>query len=144
MWRSCSGSSTFDQSGRCSGLHSSSTRDGKLAAASTGIAPSPSSPISPAGVAAACTVKLWPSRRMTKLESQASSRTAVVTMASNTGCTSVGELLMTRSISAVAVWRLSASFVSLNSRAFWIAITAWSAKDLISRASSSLNGCRSK
>ena len=48
--------------------------------------------------------------------------------ASNTGCTSVGELLMTRRISAVAVCRSSASCVSLNSRTFSIAITAWSAK----------------
>ena len=31
-------------------------------------------------------------------------------------------------IAAVAVWRSSASCVSLNSRTFWIAITAWSAK----------------
>ena len=45
-------------------------------------------------------------------------------MASNTGCVSVTEPLMTRRISAVAVCRSSASLVSLNSRAFWIAITA--------------------
>ena len=50
-------------------------------------------------------------------------------MASNTGCTSVGELLMTRRMSALAVWWASASCVSLNRRAFSIAITAWSAKD---------------
>ena len=49
-------------------------------------------------------------------------------MASNTGCTSVSELLMTFRISAVAVCCSSASFVSLNSRTFSIAITAWSAK----------------
>ena len=51
----------------------------------------------------------------------------------NTGCTSVGESLITRSTSAVAVWRSSACCVSLNSRAFWIAITAWSAKVLMQR-----------
>ena len=49
-------------------------------------------------------------------------------MASNTGCTSEGELAMTFKISAVAVWRSSASWVSLNRRMFSIAITAWSAK----------------
>ena len=42
--------------------------------------------------------------------------------------TSVGELLMTFRISAVAVCRSSASLVSLNRRTFSIAITAWSAK----------------
>jgi hypothetical protein len=39
-----------------------------------------------------------------------------------------GELAMTFRISAVAVCRSSASLVSLNSRTFSIAITAWSAK----------------
>ena len=43
-------------------------------------------------------------------------------MASNTGCTSEGELAMTFRMSAVAVCRSSASFVSLNRRAFSIAI----------------------
>ena len=38
---------------------------------------------------------------------------------------------MTRSISAVAVCLSSASLVSLNRRAFWTAMTAWSAKDSI-------------
>ena len=59
-------------------------------------------------------------------------------MASNTGCTSVGEPLMTCRISAVAVCCSSASFVSLNSRAFWIAITAWSAKVCSSASSLSV------
>src|SRR5205085_2523594 len=49
---------------------------------------------------------------------------------SRTGPTSVGELLTTRRISLVAVCCSSASFVSLKSRAFSIAITAWSAKAL--------------
>ena len=35
---------------------------------------------------------------------------------------------MVFSTSAVAVWRSSASFVSLKSRVFSIAMTAWSAK----------------
>jgi hypothetical protein len=47
-------------------------------------------------------------------------------IASNTGCTSVGELLITLRTSAVAVCLSSASFVSLNRRTFSIAITAWS------------------
>ena len=46
---------------------------------------------------------------------------------------SATELLMTCSTSAVAVCCSSASLVSLNSRAFWIAITAWSAKVCSSR-----------
>ena len=62
------------------------------------------------------------------------------TIASNTGCTSVGELLMTFRISAVAVCRSSASLVSLNRRTFSIAITAWSAKVLSSAICLSLNG----
>ena len=49
-------------------------------------------------------------------------------MASNTGALSETELLITPSTSAEAFCCSSASCVSLNSRAFWIAITAWSAK----------------
>ncbi len=55
------------------------------------------------------------------------SRLALAAMASNTGCTSEGEAAITFKMSAVAVCRSSASPVSLNSRAFSIAITAWSA-----------------
>ena len=65
--------------------------------------------------------------------SQPINRTAAPTIASNTGCTSVGDSLMTLRISAVAVCRSSASLVSLNRRTFSIAITAWSAK-VLSRA----------
>ena len=53
---------------------------------------------------------------------------AAVEDLSNTGCVSASELLITCSTSAVAVCCSSASLVSLNRRAFWIAITAWSAK----------------
>ena len=56
------------------------------------------------------------------------SRLALLAIASNTGCTSDGELAITFRISAVAVCRSSASCVSLNSRAFSMAMTAWSAK----------------
>jgi hypothetical protein len=49
-------------------------------------------------------------------------------MASNTGCTSVGEPEITRRMSAVAVCCSSASFVSLNRRTFSMAMTAWAAK----------------
>ena len=55
-------------------------------------------------------------------------RAAFSTTASRTGWRSVGELEITRRISAVAVCCSSASFVSLNRRTFSIAITAWSAK----------------
>src|ERR1700730_15059331 len=62
------------------------------------------------------------------------SLTALSAIVSNTGCTSVGEIEITRRISAVAV-RYSRDSVSSrvrccsasNSRAFSIAITAWSA-----------------
>ena len=40
----------------------------------------------------------------------------------------VGDWLMTRRMSALAVWRASASSVSLNRRTFSVAITAWPAK----------------
>jgi hypothetical protein len=63
-----------------------------------------------------------------------------VAIVSKTGWTSVGELAMTFRISAVAVCRSSASFVSLKSRTFSIAITAWSAKVLTSSICLSLNG----
>ena len=56
-------------------------------------------------------------------------------MDSNTGCTSVGELLMTRRMLALAVWWASASCVWLNSRTFSIAIAAWSAKVVMSSIS---------
>ena len=72
----------------------------------------------------------------------ANSRWQLATIASNTGCVSVTEPLMTRRISAVAVCRSSASLVSLNSRAFWIAITAWSANVLSSASSLSREGLR--
>ena len=103
-------------------------RDGKLAAGSTGISrrrPAPASgrpawPWPSASRCRRCTI-------CTMARSQPRCLTAVATMASNTGCTSVGELLMTRRMSALAVWCASASCVSLNSRTFSIAITAWSA-----------------
>ena len=55
-------------------------------------------------------------------------RMARAAIVSNTGCTSVGDRLMTPRISLVAVCCSKASFVSLNSRTFSIAMTAWSAK----------------
>jgi len=57
---------------------------------------------------------------------------ALCAIASNTGCTSDGELAITFWMSAVAVCRSSASRVSLNSRVFSMAIDAWSAKVCIS------------
>ena len=67
-------------------------------------------------------------REAPRSRSHRDSRFALSAMASNTGCTSDGELAITFRMSAVAVCRSSASWVSLNSRAFSIAITAWSAK----------------
>jgi len=52
-------------------------------------------------------------------------RAARSATASMTGCTSAGELEMTRSTSLMAVCCSRASFVSLNSRAFSMAMTAW-------------------
>ena len=63
----------------------------------------------------------------TVVDSALTSRFDRSAIASNTGCTSDGELAMTFRISAVAVCRSSASRVSLNSRTFSMAITAWSA-----------------
>ena len=67
---------------------------------------------------------------------------ALTTMISKTGWTSVGELLITRRISLVAVCCSSASVrsaflacSSLSSRAFSMAITAWSANVLSSAIS---------
>ena len=56
------------------------------------------------------------------------SRIAFSSIASNTGARLPGELLMTCSTSAVAVCCSSASRVSVKSRAFSIAMTAWVAK----------------
>jgi len=100
-------------------------RDGKLAPGSIGKCEGPRSGSGPSGPAAAAGEKVAPSQRNTNAMSQRISRTAVWTMASNTGCTSVGDWLITRRISDVAVCRSSASLVSLKSRAFSIAITAW-------------------
>ena len=81
---------------------------------------------SPSGVvevkATMCSASSW--MRATIVEYPPSSRLELRAMASNTGCTSSGELAMTFRISAVAVCRSSERWVSLNSRAFWIAITA--------------------
>ena len=45
-------------------------------------------------------------------------------ISSKTGVVSVGDSLITRRMSVLAVWRASAAWVSRNNRAFWIAITA--------------------
>ena len=55
-------------------------------------------------------------------------RTALSSIASNTGCTSPGEAEIAASTSAIAVRRSSDSRSSVSSRAFSIAITAWAAK----------------
>jgi len=103
------------------------TRDGKFSRGSIG-SPEGSPSSGPSGVAAATAENVLPSRRMTNEESHFSSLTALATIASNTGLTSPSEALISRRISALAVCTASASLVSRNRRAFWMAITAWSAK----------------
>ncbi len=80
--------------------------------------------------------------RNTVVDSASTSRFDRAAIASNTGCTSEGELAMTFRMSAVAVCRSSASLVSLNRRAFSMAITAWSAKICSSASSSAVKGAR--
>jgi hypothetical protein len=67
-------------------------------------------------------------------------RIAFSRIASNTGARSPGELLMTRNTSAVAVCCSSASRVSVNNRAFSIAMTACAAKFCSSAICLSVNG----
>src|SRR4030095_14820052 len=69
-----------------------------------------------------------PATRNTIASKAPHTRPACSTIVSSTGWMSVGELEIARKISAVAICRSNASFVSLNSRTFSIAITAWSAK----------------
>src|SRR5206468_4264847 len=59
-------------------------------------------------------------KRKTVLEKPPSRRLALVAMASNTGCTSDGELAITFRMSAVAVWRSSAA----RRRLFSLAVPA--------------------
>ncbi len=87
-----------------------------------------------------------PSRRVTRPTSAPHSLTALSAMMSKTGWRSVGELLMTRRISLVAVCCSSDSLRSwlrasnsVNRRTFSMAITAWSAKVLSSSTSLSEN-----
>ncbi len=86
-------------------------------------------------LSSASMLTISPSYMKTPAESDPHRARAFFTMVSNTGWTSVGELLMTRRISPVAV---CCSRVSVNARlrrssspnrlTFSIAITAWSAK----------------
>ena len=62
----------------------------------------------------------------------------LATIASNTGRASLMEPLIADRMRAVAVWRSSDSFVSLNRRTFSMAITAWSRKDSASAIALSL------
>src|SRR5262249_51534013 len=64
------------------------------------------------------------SSRDTPVPGAAHRLSAFAVMASNTGCTFVGEEEMTLRMSAVAVCCSNASFVSLNNRTFSIAMTA--------------------
>ena len=82
-----------------------------------------------------------PSGARSRIARVAQSRGAFATT-SITGWTSVGELEITRRISLVAVCCSSASFVSLKSRTFSMAITAWAAKVWSSAICFSENGGR--
>ena len=81
-----------------------------------------------------------PCSRVVMPISAAHSARARSAMAWNTGCTSVGDSLITRSTSDVAVWRSSASCVSFINRALRIAICACAAKPCTSAICLSLNG----
>ena len=76
----------------------------------------------------AATTNSSPSRRVIIASIAPQKRTAALATASSTGCTSVGDCEMTCRISALAVCCSSDSRNSVNSRTFWMAITAWSAK----------------
>ena len=99
-----------DQSGMCSIVLSTMTRDGKLAPGSTGMrggSTARSTASAEAWPSATVRVGVAVARAAPPVKSQAEQAHArCSTMASNTGCTSVGELLITRRMSAVAVWWL--------------------------------------
>ena len=67
-------------------------------------------------------------------------RVAFSSMAWNTGSSSPGDELMTRSTSAVAVCCSSDCRNSLSSRVFSMAMTAWAAKFCTSSTCLSVNG----
>jgi len=77
-------------------------------------------------------------KKLPKAESHR--RIAFSSIASNTGARSPGEELMTCNTSAVAICCSKASRVSVNSRAFSIAMTAWAAKFCSSAICLSVNG----
>jgi hypothetical protein len=110
---------------RAEGARSGSNAIGYIA-----FAPSGSKPGNREAIAFQCSLPSF--RVVIVAEHGSNSFAALFTMASNTGCTSDGELAITFRMSAVAVCLSSVSFVSLNSRAFSIAITAWSANALTS------------
>ena len=78
--------------------------------------------------------------RITPCSALSNSRAQPSRILSNTGAVSATERLMTCSTSAVTVWRSSVSRVSLNSRVFSMATTAWSARVPSSATSSSRKG----
>jgi len=141
---SCGGSTTAFQSGTCSICLPRIACDGKLACASSGVR-SAEGPVNGWPCRATdITLNPLPSRACRKAADTLKSRNAVPTIAWNTGWMSFGDSLITRRIPAVAVCCSSASCVSLNSRAFWIAITAWSAKVCSSASSLSVNAPRDR
>ena len=81
-----------------------------------GVLDSRSNPASPSGVVGVKPTRCIASSRIrqTAVECPPRSRFELAAIASNTGCTSSGDAAMTLRISAVAVWRSSASLVSLK------------------------------
>ena len=101
--------------------------------------------------ATATGVTVLPSANTIMIAAFGNSVSPLCTMASNTGCVSVGEQEMTLRISAVAVCSCSDSvssrvraWTSSNSRTFSIAITAWSEKVSSNSICFRLNGLRSR
>ncbi len=85
-------------------------------------------------------LKVSPSTRYRRASGASHSCAARCVTVSRTGITSVGLLLITRRISAIEVCRCSASLISVNSRAFSMAITAWLAKVLTRSICFCVNG----
>ena len=81
-------------------------------------------------------------RERTRPRSQSSRPSQLSRIASNTGCVSVGELLMTAGCRPSPSGARALRCVSLNSRTFSIAMTAWSTKDCASAISASVKAPR--
>ena len=88
---------------------------------------------------ATCSMSCASACRIISASASGNNCAALSMILSNTGCASSTDAAMTLSTSLVAVCCSSASCVSRNRRAFWIAIAAWPAKDSTSAISRSVN-----